>query len=147
MAPLCDEKGVRFRVTAEAGDSMITGSRKALGGALLNLLENALQACESADANDREIRLRTELCDRHVRISVHDTGAGIAPETQARIFEPFFTTRGQGTGLGLAIALGVVRAHGGTIEVSSVPGKGSEFVILLPVGETGHGSSRESCER
>ena len=147
LEPLCREKGVDFSVCADVGDVMIVGSRKALGGALLNLLENALQACESAEANDREIRLRTELCDRHVRISVHDTGAGIAPETQARIFEPFFTTRGQGTGLGLAIALGVVRAHGGTIEVSSVPGKGSEFVILLPVGETGHGSSRESCER
>lgn len=145
--PLCREKGVELRVSPVATQSIIMGSRKALGGALLNLLENALQACESAEANDREIRLRTELCDRYVRISVHDTGAGIAPETQARIFEPFFTTRGQGTGLGLAIALGVVRAHGGTIEVSSVPGKGSEFVILLPVGETGHGSSRESCER
>jgi C4-dicarboxylate-specific signal transduction histidine kinase len=49
---------------------------------------------------------------------------GIAPEIQARIFEPFFTTRGQGTGLGLAIALGVARAHGGTIEVSFRAGDG-----------------------
>jgi two-component system sensor histidine kinase FlrB len=65
---------------------------------------------------------------------VRDSGAGIAPEAQARVFEPFFTTRGQGTGLGLAIALGVVRAHGGTIEISSKPGEGSEFIMLLPVG-------------
>ena len=69
---------------------------------------------------------------RNVLIRVRDSGAGIAPEAQARIFEPFFTTRGQGTGLGLAIALGVARAHGGTIEVSSTPGQGSEFILRLP---------------
>lgn len=63
---------------------------------------------------------------------MQDSGKGIAPEVQARIFEPFFTTRGQGTGLGLAIALGVARAHGGTIEVSSVAGQGSDFVLRLP---------------
>jgi len=132
--PLCREKGVGFLVTPVAGNPIIMGSRKALGGALLNLLENALQACESVSASVREIRLNADVCGRYVRIGVRDTGAGIAPETQARIFEPFFTTRGQGTGLGLAIALGVVRAHGGSIEVSSKPGEGSEFVILLPVG-------------
>ena len=135
MAPLCAEKGVRFRVTDEAGDSMITGSRKALGGALLNLLENALQACEGRGMPDGEVWLDVTRNDTKIRIGVRDTGVGIAPEAQARIFEPFFTTRGQGTGLGLAIALGVVRAHGGTIEVRSVPGEGSEFVMVLPTGE------------
>jgi two-component system sensor histidine kinase FlrB len=64
---------------------------------------------------------------------VRDTGAGMTPETRARVFEPFFTTRGQGTGLGLAIALGVARAHGGSIEVGSKVGAGSEFVLTLPV--------------
>lgn len=132
VAPLCREKGVEFKVAVSAGDSIITGSRKALGGALLNLLENALQACEGRES--REVRLDAERRGRHVRISVRDTGIGMAPETQARIFEPFFTTRGQGTGLGLAIALGVVRAHGGSIEVSSKPGEGAEFIMLLPIG-------------
>ena len=135
MAPLCAEKSVRFRVTAEAGDSMITGSRKALGGALLNLLENALQACEGRGMPGGEVWLDVTRNDTKIRIGVRDTGVGIAPEAQARIFEPFFTTRGQGTGLGLAIALGVVRAHGGTIEVRSVPGEGSEFAMVLPTGE------------
>lgn len=133
MAPLCQQKGVSFCVTGDPGDYIITGSRKALAGALLNLLENALQACEGREPGAASISLNVQASvDRRVRISVRDTGGGIAPDALARIFEPFFTTRGQGTGLGLAIALGVARAHGGSIEVSSRPGDGSEFVMLLP---------------
>ncbi len=132
IEPLCREKGIRFNVSSEVGDSIITGSRKALGGALLNLLENAVQAFDGRTVRSAEVRLNAVIAARHLRISVRDTGGGIAPEAQARIFEPFFTTRGQGTGLGLAIALGVVRAHSGTIEVSSIPGEGSEFIVLLP---------------
>ena len=134
MDPLCLEKGVSLSVACEVGESIITGSRKALSGALLNLLENALQACEGRNEQSSGIRLGAIVKGRALRISVRDTGGGISPEAQARIFEPFFTTRGQGTGLGLAIALGVARAHGGTIDVSSTPGEGSEFVMELPVG-------------
>ena len=130
LEPLCAEKGIGFRVVQDVGDSIIMGSRKALAGALVNLLENALQACESGG----EVVLSAVMAGGRLRIGVRDTGPGIAPEAQARIFEPFFTTRGQGTGLGLAIALGVARAHGGTIEVSSKPGEGSEFLMLLPAG-------------
>ncbi len=134
MEPLCLEKGVSFSVASEVGDSIITGSRKALGGALLNLLENALQACEVRNEGAGAVRLSATIVGQQLRVSVCDTGQGIAPEAQLRIFEPFFTTRGQGTGLGLAIALGVTHAHGGTIEVSSIPGDGSEFIMRLPVG-------------
>ena len=132
MEPLCQEKGVRFSVGSTVGDAFIVGSRKALGGALLNLLENALQASEARNDGMAQVNLSAMLDGRSVLIRVRDTGAGIAPEAQTRIFEPFFTTRGQGTGLGLAIALGVARAHGGTIEVSSTPGQGSEFILRLP---------------
>ena len=134
LEPLCREKGVSFCVDSKAGDSIITGSRKALSGALLNLLENALQACEGRKTAGSEVKLGALIDGRYLRISVCDTGGGMAPDTQARIFEPFFTTRGQGTGLGLAIALGVARAHGGSIEVRSTPGEGSEFIMLLPAG-------------
>ncbi|MDR1936330.1 MAG: PAS domain-containing sensor histidine kinase [Candidatus Accumulibacter sp.] len=133
VEPLCRQKGVALRVAAQPGDARITGSRKALGGALLNLLENALQACEGVEGV-REITLDARVGEGLARIGVRDTGSGMTPETQARVFEPFFTTRGQGTGLGLAIALGVARAHGGSIEASSKPGAGSEFVITLPTG-------------
>ena len=143
VEPLCQEDGIAFVVTSAVADSIIVGSRKALGGALLNLLENALQACEGRGAAGGEVRLGAVIEDSQLRISVRDTGAGIAPEAQARIFEPFFTTRGQGTGLGLAIALGVARAHGGTIEVDSMPGEGSEFVMTLPAGIRGERGVRE----
>ena len=129
VRPLFLAKGVAFRVTCNAGDVCLIGSRKDLAGALVNLLENALQAC----AEGGKVILGAEASGRQLRIGVRDTGSGISPEVQARVFEPFFTTRGQGTGLGLAIALGVARAHGGTINVNSLPGEGSEFVILLPV--------------
>jgi two-component system sensor histidine kinase FlrB len=128
VQPLFLEKNVDFRVICAAGDAIVNGSRKALAGALVNLLENALQAC----APGGKVILGATVVDRQLRIGVRDTGSGITPDVQVRVFEPFFTTRGQGTGLGLAIALGVARAHGGTIEVSSVPGEGSEFLFLLP---------------
>ncbi len=130
------EQGVSFRVlgaTGEAGAAVIVGSRKALAGALVNLLENALQACSAGG----DVTLAGEWQAGQVAISVRDSGAGIAPEIQGRIFEPFFTTRGQGTGLGLAIALAVVRSHGGTMQLRSVLGHGCEFVIALPSSPAG----------
>lgn len=135
MAPLCREKGVAFAVHCAVGDSIIKGSRKALAGALLNLLENAVQACEGRNAAGAEVSLSAIVAGQQLRVSVRDSGGGIAPEARERMFEPFFTTRGQGTGLGLAIALGVARAHGGSIEISSTLGEGSEFILLLPTGK------------
>jgi len=69
-----------------------------------------------------------------VRLTVRDTGAGIAPEVAGRIFDPFFTTKpvGEGTGLGLTISHRIVEEHGGSIDVESAPGAGTAFVITLP---------------
>jgi two-component system sensor histidine kinase FlrB len=135
LLPLCAARGVAFRREGEAGAAIIVGGRKPLAGALLNLLENALQVCEGGGTVCLGVDIVGEQAGRRVRLRVRDTGPGIALEQQERIFEPFFTTKGQGTGLGLAIALGVARAHGGGIEVSSRPGEGAEFVMELPAGE------------
>jgi signal transduction histidine kinase len=68
-------------------------------------------------------------------ISVDDDGRGIPRDALPRLFEPFFSTKGvRGTGLGLAITWGIVEGHGGTIEVESEVGRGSRFIVRLPIG-------------
>jgi two-component system sensor histidine kinase FlrB len=129
MDALMREHGIEFVLVDECGDARIVGSRKALFGALVNLLENALQATPAGG----KICLTGNFCKDWLSLSVRDAGPGIAPEKRGRIFEPFYTTKGQGTGLGLAIALGVARAHGGTIEIAPASGEGAEFVMTLPV--------------
>ena len=130
VEPLMREHELTFTVIDACEGARIVGSRKALFGALVNLLENAMQATPAGGKICLSGHRRGDL----LAIGVRDSGPGIAQETQARIFEPFFTTKGQGTGLGLAIALGVARAHGGSIELFSEPGDGAEFVMTLPVG-------------
>jgi CheY-like chemotaxis protein len=84
----------------------------------------------------------------YVELSVADTGTGVAPELGNRIFEPFFTTKdvGKGTGLGLAICYGIVREAGGTIAVSSRPGEGATFRVLLPAIDVASDSLRPTAD-
>ncbi|HEU4725958.1 MAG TPA: ATP-binding protein [Candidatus Eisenbacteria bacterium] len=96
----------------------------------LNLVENAIHATPPGGRiTIRSVR-RSTLPE--VMVTVEDTGAGMAPEQQARIFEPFYTTKAKGTGLGLFVAHGIVQRHGGTIEVESEPGRGTRFRVALP---------------
>lgn len=129
MEPQMAERGLAFSVEDQSLGASVLGSRKALIGALLNLLENAMQACP---AGARIVLKGTAGEDGQVVLAVADNGPGINAATQERLFEPFFTTRTDGTGLGLAIVRGVAEAHGGTVQVRSAPGRGSEFSLLLP---------------
>jgi CheY-like chemotaxis protein len=109
-----------------------------LGQVVLNLLINAAQALPVGDARRHEVGLATRPAEGgRVEIEVWDTGRGIPPSIQSRIFEPFFTTKqpGEGTGLGLSICKSIVDAAGGTIEVTSEPGRGARFRVLLPAAE------------
>jgi signal transduction histidine kinase len=98
---------------------------------IVNLVVNAAQAMKNGGA----IRLRTSANGEWVRMEVEDEGEGIAAEHLSRIFDPFFTTKeiGRGTGLGLSITYGIVRKHRGRIEARSVPGRGTTFLVELPV--------------
>ena len=143
IEPLARARGVVFETAEAADQTRLSGNRKALLGALTNLLENALQA--AASVSDGRVRLSVGRQGELMCFSVADNGAGMTPAVAARLFEPFFTTRSEGTGLGMAIARGVVRAHGGNIEVKSMPAHGSEFVLTLPLSETEVSSSEEDA--
>ena len=98
---------------------------------LVNLLTNAIHAMP--DGGD--VVISTACRNGFVTLTVKDNGVGMTQEVKQKIFEPFFTTKpvGQGTGLGLSVVDGIVSAHGGRINVTSAPGKGSRFEVLIPV--------------
>ena len=102
-----------------------------LNQVFMNILVNAGHAIEQRG----HITIATRCEGKFVYVEISDTGKGIAEEHLARVFEPFFTTKpvGKGTGLGLSISYGIVRKHGGEIDVRSEVGVGTTFIIRLPV--------------
>ena len=104
-------------------------NRDTLVGTVLNLVENAIQACGP------ELRLKVHLYARadSLRLSVSDNGPGMDPATLARLGEPFFTTKTTGTGLGLAVVKAVARAHQGQLQLRSRPGRGTCATLILPL--------------
>ncbi len=121
--------GIDLQIINEVHNDAMLGNENALRGALLNLLNNAVDAVGQAGC----IRISVVQLDGFkLRIVIKDDGPGIAQGLRQRIFEPFFTTKPQGTGLGLAVVDSVVKAHGGHVHVDSEPGQGTVFSIVLP---------------
>nr|WP_181555526.1 ATP-binding protein [Anoxybacillus caldiproteolyticus] len=116
----------------------IEGNVQQIGQIILNLLINAKDALEDTNIPNKVITIETRSIlenEKHwVLLSVKDNGKGISTQHLQEIFNPFFTTKrpGKGTGLGLSVSLGIAEAHGGTIEVMSELGKGSQFILKLP---------------
>ena len=129
-------RGIAPRLDLDANVPILRVDPQQLEQVFLNVFKNALEAMPQGG----ELSIRAGLEGRDgrsvVRISVADTGVGIAPADLPRIFEPFFTTKdvGRGTGLGLSVSYGIIRAHGGFIDVQSAQGKGTSVTISLPMG-------------
>ncbi|PPK69985.1 PAS/PAC sensor signal transduction histidine kinase [Methylobacter tundripaludum] len=121
--------GIDLQIVNEVQSDVMLGNENALRGALLNLLNNAVDAVGQAGC----IHISVDQLDGcNLLIVIEDDGPGIESELCQRIFEPFFTTKSYGTGLGLAVVDSVVKAHGGQVRVESVLGRGTVFSIVLP---------------
>ena len=97
--------------------------------AFLNLILNAIQAMDKGGV----LTIESVLSGGAIEVSISDTGAGISDENRKKLFSPFFTTRKDGTGLGLAITHRIIENHRGRIDVASEPGKGTRFLVRIPV--------------
>jgi len=151
LEPMASKKGVTLSFVEEGAPGMLELDASQMQQVFTNLVVNAIQAMGAPGVVevtiDRARRAPPALLDgveatpspgtatACVAARVRDEGCGIAAENLPHVFEPFFTTKdvGQGTGLGLSVAYGIVREHGGWMEVESALGKGSEFTVFLPL--------------
>ncbi|RJP28695.1 MAG: PAS domain S-box protein [Candidatus Omnitrophota bacterium] len=110
---------------------MVKGELNQLQEVFINLLINGYQAMS---VNGGQLTVKTSLyLGSFVEVSITDTGGGIKPENLKNIFMPFFSTKKDGTGLGLSICHNIIQNHGGTISVENAPGKGTTFIVRLPI--------------
>lgn len=134
-------------LSADCG--MINADGTQIHQLLMNLCSNAVHAMDEkgiievagtmVDLDGDELAHQPDLQPgQYFKLSVRDTGSGIAKDVQDRIFDPFYTTKGvhEGTGMGLSIVLGIVKNHHGTIQVTSEPGEGTLFTIYFPAGKS-----------
>ena len=141
-------KNIKIIFKAAAGACEITGDATQIHQVLLNLCVNARDAMPSGGVLELEARneevdavfaaeVSEAKCGKYVVFRVSDTGSGIPPEHLDRIFEPFFTTKSpdKGTGLGLSTTAGIVRSHGGFVQVHSTIGKGTTFSVYFPAND------------
>src|SRR4026208_2429775 len=130
-----EASNIHITVDLQIGSSaMVMGDDSELREVLVNMVFNAIDAMPEGGT----LSLTTSTAGDSVIISVIDTGVGMYPEVRSKIFDPFFTTKGKaGLGLGLAVSFGIIARHGGTLDVDSIYGEGTEFRITLPLASIG----------
>ena len=112
-----------------AGGVEVSGDSDRFKQAVLNVVVNAIQAMPEGG----ELRFEASASKDTAEIRISDTGPGIPPDLKEKIFRLYFTTKPGGSGIGLAMTFRIVQLHDGTIDFSSEPGKGTAFVIRLPL--------------
>jgi signal transduction histidine kinase len=112
----------------------IAGNRLQIQQVILNLVRNASEAMAGVDDRSRELVVRTEVVEqRHVRVSIRDSGVGLGSETNVnRLFEPLYTTKAEGTGIGLFVSRSIIESHGGCLCAVPNDGPGSTFWFSIP---------------
>jgi len=145
VQPRLDRAGIDIVHDPPDPSVRVRGDRNQLAQVLINLFINAADAMPQG--GKIVLRRRTQAEGRNVVFEVSDTGCGIPPDVLPHIFEPFYTTKsgGRGTGLGLAVAARILEAHGAKIEVTSAPGRGTRFTIILPAAGRPSSVSPEDC--
>ncbi len=136
VAVFAAQHGARIEVVTRLGEGLsLQADAYQLRQVLWNLLNNAAEAMPDGGRVDIIARLlpADDSAPERIGLQVVDRGAGMPPEMLNKVFDPFFTTKPSGTGLGLALVQRIVEDHGGTLRVESEPGRGSTFIVLLPV--------------
>jgi signal transduction histidine kinase len=139
VSNLALKKGIFLELNYHSQNEWIIADLAQLKQVFLNILMNALQSISTdtgsvlIEVNEVSGVQSSSTENFFYIIEVTDTGKGIEPENIDKIFDPFFTTRNDGTGLGLSISYGIISRHGGEIELTSEPGKGTKVKIKLPM--------------
>lgn len=129
VRPEMASKSVSLRYFGNSSVGALTVDSDQLRAVFVNLLRNALDACDTDDEVMVSLRTGTATVD----IQITDTGHGMTPEVAKKVFTPYFSTKKTGTGLGLPMARRIVELHGGSLQLNSDPERGTQFSIHLPI--------------
>jgi signal transduction histidine kinase len=127
--PQAEASGIALLVEEDVEGVEVRIDHDLMKQALWNIVLNAIEAMPDGG----ELRFTARLVEETVEIVIADTGPGIPPELREKIFRLYFTTKQAGSGIGLAMTFRIVQLHDGTIDFKSEPGKGTAFVVLLPM--------------
>jgi signal transduction histidine kinase len=134
----CKKRNIRLEFKTDPEEVFVEGDRARIEQVLLNLAKNAIESMEQGGI----ISFVSGLKQGVVEISISDKGVGIPEEDQGKVFSPFYTTKKQGTGLGLSICKRIIEDHpGSSLRFTSGRGKGSTFVIAMPVSRSVKGNN------
>lgn len=129
MLPFFQEHGQNLLFMDSGPRPILSLDATKLKQAVINLLKNACEASEEG----KEVVLYYRCCTDKVTISVNDSGSGMTPEQCEKLFQPFATTKATGTGMGLPLARKIAEGHGGSLQVTSIPGQGTSCTMAFPL--------------